>query len=182
VFGRSSPWHRVPPLPGDNAIVMNRIALLLVAALASPAHAAAPGDVAPPLALASATGEPVSLEALRGKVVYVDFWASWCGPCKRSFPWMAEMQRKYGEQGFVVLAVNVDKKRADAERFLQSVPAPFTVVFDEAGRVPAAWNVRAMPTSVLVDATGRVVAVESGFRDERKAEVEARIRAALPVR
>jgi thiol-disulfide isomerase/thioredoxin len=182
MFGRSSPGHHGPPPSVDNAVVMNRIALLLVAALAGTARATAPGDVAPPLALASAGGEQVTLDALRGKVVYVDFWASWCTPCKRSFPWMAEMQRKYGEQGFVVLAVNVDKRRADAERFLQAVPAPFTVVFDDTGRAPAAWDVKAMPTSVLVDATGRVVAVESGFRDERKAEVEARIRAALPAR
>jgi thiol-disulfide isomerase/thioredoxin len=161
---------------------MTRLAFLLAALLALPVHALAPGDAAPPLALSTAGGARVSLESLKGKVVYVDFWASWCGPCKRSFPWMAQLHRQYGERGLVVVAVNVDKKRADAERFLQSTPAPFTVVFDDSGRTPQQWNVKAMPSSYLVDANGRVVLAESGFRDERKDEVEARIRAALPPR
>jgi thiol-disulfide isomerase/thioredoxin len=154
-------------------------ALAFVAAL--PAHALAPGDAAPALALPSARGGEGTRERLRGKLVYVAFWASWCAPCKRSFPWMAEMQRRYGERGFVVVAVNVDKQRADAERFLKGTPAAFTVVFDDSGRTPQAWEVRGMPSSYLVDPTGKVVLVESGFRDERKDEVEARIRAALRV-
>ena len=73
-------------------------------------------------------------------------------------------------------------KRADADRFLQATPAAFTVVFDDSGATPAAWQVKGMPSSYLVDASGRVLLVESGFRDERKDEVEARIRAALPLR
>ena len=165
-----------------NAIVMKRAAFLLAAALAFQAHALAPGEGAPPLALSTAGGERVSLESLRGKLVYVDFWASWCAPCKRSFPWMAEMQRRYGERGFVVVAVNVDKQRADAERFLKATPAAFTVVYDDSGRTPQAWQVKGMPSSYLVDPAGKVLHAESGFRDERKDEVEARIRAALPAR
>lgn len=160
-----------------------KVAILLLAAClaALPARALVPGDPAPALTLPSASGT-VSLDALRGKLVYVDFWASWCAPCRRSFPWMGEMQRRYGERGFVVVAVNVDRKRADADRFLQSTPAAFAVVFDDSGRTPAAWQVSGMPSSYLVDPQGRVLFVESGFRDERKDEVEARIRAALPVR
>ena len=92
------------------------------------------------------------------------------------------MQRRYGERGFAVVAVNVDKKRADAERFLGATPAAFTVVFDESGRTPAAWEVKSMPSSYLVDPAGRVLLVETGFRDERKDDVEARIREALPRR
>lgn len=160
---------------------MKRLAAIAFAfAFALPAHALAPGDAAPPLALPSASGEQVVLERLRGKLVYVDFWASWCAPCKRSFPWMAQMQRRYGERGFVVVAVNVDKQRADAERFLKATPAAFTVVFDDSGRTPQAWEVKGMPSSYLVDPSGKVLLAESGFRDERKDEVEARIRAALP--
>jgi cytochrome c biogenesis protein CcmG, thiol:disulfide interchange protein DsbE len=141
------------------------------------AHAADVGGPAPALALPTASGETVSLEALRGKVVYVDFWASWCGPCRKSFPWMADMQKKYGAAGFTVVAVNVDKKRPDAERFLQSTPAQFTVVYDPAGSAPLAWNVKAMPSSFLVDARGSVAFVESGFRDENIPELEGRIKA-----
>ena len=170
---------------GHNAIVMKWIllrALFLVAPclLASPpGHAVEQGSLAPPLALPDAKGAPVALEQLRGKVVYVDFWASWCGPCKRSFPWMNELTTRYGRDGFVVVAVNVDRKRADAERFLAQVPAAFTVVYDEAGASPATWGVKGMPSSFVVGRDGRIAMVEQGFRDEQKATVEARVRALL---
>jgi cytochrome c biogenesis protein CcmG/thiol:disulfide interchange protein DsbE len=143
------------------------------------AQAADVGGPAPALSLPTASGETVALDKLRGKVVYVDFWASWCGPCRKSFPWMADMQKKYGPSGFTVVAVNVDKKRPDAEKFLQATPAEFTVVYDPAGAAPTAWNVKAMPSSFLVDAKGNVALVESGFRDESVAELEGRIKALL---
>jgi cytochrome c biogenesis protein CcmG, thiol:disulfide interchange protein DsbE len=138
--------------------------------------------VAPALALPTAAGERVTLQALRGKVVYVDFWASWCGPCRRSFPWMNEMQQKYGARGLVVVGVNVDKKRSDAERFLAQIPANFTIVFDEAGATPAAYGVKGMPSSYLIDARGNVVQVESGFNDDQAVAIEARIRDLVAVR
>jgi len=150
---------------------------IVVALLASaPVCAAAPGEMAPVFALQTAAGDMVSLERLRGKVVYVDFWASWCGPCRRSFPWMNEMHRKYGDKGLAIVAVNVDKKRADAERFLAQVPAAFTIVYDMPGATPAAYAVKGMPSSYLIDASGRIVTVEQGFSDERAAELEAQLR------
>ena len=123
-----------------------------LAGAARPARRGRRGRAA--FALPTAKGETVALDKLRGKVVYVDFWASWCGPCRRSFPWMNEMQRKYGPRGFVDRRVNVDKKREDAERFLAQNPAEFTIVFDEAGATPAAYAVKGMPSSYLVDARG----------------------------
>ncbi len=153
-------------------------ALVLLAALAAgPALATEAGEPAPTFALPNAKGETVALDKLRGKVVYVDFWASWCGPCRRSFPWMGEMQQKYGAKGFVVVGVNVDKKRADADRFLAQIPAGFTVVFDEVGTTPSAFGVKGMPSSYLIDATGKVTYVERGFVDESKAGLEQRIAA-----
>ena len=116
---------------------------------------------------------------MRGKVVYVDFWASWCGPCRRSFPWMNEMQQKYGARGLVVVGVNVDKKRSDAERFLAQIPASFTIVFDEAGTTPAAYGVKGMPSSYVIDARGNVTFVERGFLDESRAVLEQKIADAL---
>jgi cytochrome c biogenesis protein CcmG/thiol:disulfide interchange protein DsbE len=152
-------------------------AVLAPALLLSPgAHAVGVGDVAPALSLATAKGDTVALEALRGQVVYVDFWASWCGPCKRSFPWMNELAQRYGDKGLTIVAVNVDKKRDDADRFLAQVPARFTVVYDAPGAAPAAWAVKGMPSSYLIDRTGKVVMVEQGFRDEEKSAVEQRIR------
>ena len=152
--------------------------VLLAMFLATPlAQAADAGQPAPAFALPTAKGEVVALEKLRGKIVYVDFWASWCGPCRRSFPWMNEMQGKYGPLGFVVVAINVDKKRSDAERFLVQNPAEFTVVYDEAGNTPAAYGVKGMPSSYLIDARGNVSLVERGFLDENKAGLESRIAA-----
>lgn len=144
--------------------------------------AANPGDDAPGFALPDSSGREVVLDKLRGSVVYVDFWASWCGPCKRSFPWMNEMARKYASQGLTIVAINVDKKREDAQKFLSAAAPEFTVVYDPAGRSPASYQVKAMPSSYLVDANGKVVLVESGFKDERKGSVEARIRATLGLR
>jgi thiol-disulfide isomerase/thioredoxin len=167
----------------DYANAMNRALIsLIVVAFCAMARAAAPGEPAPALSLTNAAGQTVSLSDLRGKVVYIDFWASWCAPCKRSFPWMNAMQQKYGDKGLSVLAVNVDRKREDAAKFLAATPARFTVLYDPDGRTPAAWQVKAMPSSYLVDAQGRIALVETGFRDERKDEVEARIRAALEAR
>ena len=150
---------------------------LLAFALAGPAAAVDPGAPAPPFALPDRSGEVISLEKMRGRVVYVDFWASWCGPCRQSFPWMSEMQRKDGAKGFTVVAINVDKRDADAQRFLQQVPAAFTIVYDPKGQVPAAYGVKAMPNSFLVDAAGRVAGVEYGFKDDRKADLERQIAA-----
>ncbi len=157
------------------------LALILVTGMAAGVFAAAPGEVAPAFALPTANGDIVALDKLRGKVVYVDFWASGCAPCRRSFPWMNEMQQKYGSRGFTIVAINVDKKRADAERFLAQIPAHFTVLYDEAGVMPNAYGVTGMPSSYLIDARGNVTFVERGFLDEHKAALEDRIKALLTV-
>ena len=147
--------------------------------VAAPAGAARTGEPAPALALMTATGDVVDLARLRGRVVYVDFWASWCTPCRRSFPWMNELEARYRDSGLTIVAVNVDKRRDDALRFLRDVPARFTVVFDAEGRTPAAFDVKGMPSSYLIDREGRVAAVEEGFHDERAGAIEQRIRALL---
>ena len=175
-----------PPF-GHNANVMKRsflAALVLAAAFwaAGGAGATDAGQPAPNVALPDAQGAVVALDTLRGKVVYVDFWASWCGPCRRSFPWMNEMQQKYGSKGLAIVAVNVDKKRADADKFLAQFPATFPIVFDEAGTSPAAFGVKGMPSSYLIDARGNVVFVERGFVDAHRVELEDRIKALLASR
>ena len=141
--------------------------------------AAVIGDAAPAFALPAAGGGTIALEQLHGQVVYVDFWASWCGPCRRSFPWMNEMQQRYGGRGFAIVAINVDAKREDALRFLRQYPADFAVVYDGTGATPGAYAVKAMPSFYLIDARGRIAGIELGFRDERRAELEARIRLLL---
>ena len=155
------------------------ITLLVAVLAAAPAFAARTGELAPTFALASAAGDTVDLARLRGRVVYVDFWASWCTPCKRSFPWMNELEVRYHDSGLTIVAINVDKRREDALRFLRDVPARFTVVFDAEGKTPAAFGVKGMPSSYLIDREGRVAAVEEGFHDERTTVIEQRIRALL---
>jgi thiol-disulfide isomerase/thioredoxin len=150
-----------------------------LAMAAGAAHAVDAGAPAPNFSLPTAKGEVVALDKLRGKVVYVDFWASWCGPCRRSFPWMNEMQQKYGAKGFTVVAINVDKKRADADKFLAILPANFPVVYDESGTTPAAFAVQGMPSSYLIDARGNVSYVERGFVDESRGPLEDRVKALL---
>lgn len=140
------------------------------------------GDRAPELAALSASGSPLRLSAFKGQVVYLDFWASWCGPCKQSFPWLNAMHARYGAQGLRVVGVNLDAKREDAQRFLAQVPAQFLLAYDAQGATPSAYGVKAMPSSVLIGADGKVEVLHSGFRSEDTAELEARIAAALGAR
>lgn len=154
-------------------------AVAMAAALAlPPALAVETGQPAPELKLPGRSGEVV-LAALQGKVVLVDFWASWCGPCRQSFPWMNAMQAKYGARGLQIVAVNVDAKRADADKFLEQVPASFSIAFDSQGDTPRRFAIKGMPTSVLVGADGRVADRHAGFRDDDKPALEAAIVAAL---
>ena len=101
--------------------------------------------------------------SLKGKVVIVDFWASWCGPCKDSFPVMEELQAKYGNKGLVVLAVNLDEDRPTMEDFLKKHPVTFTVVRDAAKKLVGKANIKSMPTSFVVSPDGKVVSVHKGF-------------------
>lgn len=162
---------------------MSMRSFFVAAALLVAGHAGATdvGQAAPEFDL-QGTGGPVKLSAMRGKVVYVDFWASWCSPCKASFPWMNEMQAKYGAQGLTIVGINVDKKRADADAFLVDTPAKFTVAYDEKGATPTAYKIKGMPSSYLVDRNGRVIATHAGFRDDERGKLEAKLRAALGIK
>lgn len=144
-----------------------------------------------PAAWAVEVGQPVQdidlpgsavaqkLSELKGRWVYLDFWASWCGPCKQSFPWMNEMQKKYGSRGLQVLAVNLDAKRAEADAFLASNPAGFALAFDGKGDSARRIGIKGMPTSLLLGPQGQVLWVHQGFRPEDRLALEARLAAAI---
>ncbi|MFO1219955.1 MAG: TlpA disulfide reductase family protein [Burkholderiaceae bacterium] len=153
-------------------------ALAVLASPAMPAAAVEAGAPAPLLELPGLQG-PVNSAAWKGKLVVIDFWASWCTPCRRSFPWLNEMQARYGAKGLQVVGVNVDRERADAERFLAEVPARFAIAFDAAGEMPKRFAIKGMPTTVLVGADGRVIKKHTGFRDEDRPGLEAAIVEAL---
>lgn len=121
----------------------------------------------------------LDLTSLRGRVVYLDFWASWCGPCKQSFPWMEIMKSTYGVQGLEIVAVNLDKNRADADKFLKQFHPTFDVRFDPTGEVAELYKVQGMPSSVLIDRHGVMRFTHVGFRPVDGAIYEAQLRELL---
>lgn len=159
------------------------LGIALFAALLTPgssavAKSSTPSD-APAFSLPT-RGQPVVLDSLRGKVVLLDFWASWCVPCRKSFPWMNGLNERYGKRGLVIVAVNLDKTRDPALTFLESVPASFTVAFDPDGKLAEAYHVKGMPTSYLISTDGKVLESHIGFDARKTSEIEARIQEALP--
>jgi cytochrome c biogenesis protein CcmG, thiol:disulfide interchange protein DsbE len=136
-------------------------------------HATAPDFTLP------TTSVPFSLADYRGKVVLVDFWASWCIPCRQSFPWMGSMIERYSAQGLVIVAINLDKKREAADEFLQTFHPPFIVAFDPAGKTAEAFHVDAMPSSFIVGRTGTIVYSHQGFERTKANTVEDQIKEAL---
>lgn len=121
----------------------------------------------------------LDLDAQRGKVLILDFWASWCVPCRRSFPWLNSMHDKYGDDDLVIIGVNVDSERAEADRFLAEYPARFRVHFDGHGELAAKFGVEAMPSSYVIGRDGQIRTRHLGFKVQRQDEYEAAIVAAL---
>lgn len=116
--------------------------------------------------------QTVSLNEFKGKVVYVDFWASWCGPCRKSFPWMNAMQQKYREQGLAVVAINLDTDKAFADEFLKQVPAHFSVRFNPEGDVARSFDLLGMPSSFIFNRQGQLVNQHAGFFQDNIADYE----------
>ena len=136
--------------------------------------------VAATVGIAPAQAEmPAEFGPVEGKVVWVDFWASWCAPCRRSFPWMNAMHAKYAAEGLEIIAVNVDKDRALADEFLEESPATFRLHFDPEGELALAFGVQAMPSSFVLDSEGHVIATHYGFKLANAEEYEQEIRSAL---
>jgi cytochrome c biogenesis protein CcmG/thiol:disulfide interchange protein DsbE len=125
-------------------------------------------------------GDPVvDLNDYEGKVVILDFWASWCVPCRRSFPWLDEMQNKYREQGLVVIGVNMDANASEADSFLKDFPVGFRIVRDEDGNLARHYDVIAMPSSYVIDRNGKIAERHLGFKTGRMPEYEATLQEVL---
>lgn len=130
----------------------------------------------PWLAVAAEGFDPA---AYRGKVVYLDFWASWCPPCLQSFPWMKKMQDTYGREGLVVIAVNVDHDRQAAEAFMKKTTPNFKVVYDSENKLFDAYQLIGMPTAILFDREGKQRTRHVGWKPADSASYEASIKALL---
>lgn len=133
------------------------------------------GATAPALSLPDRKGALVSIESLRGRVVLVDIWASWCPPCKAAFPAYDALFREYRQRGLDVLAVNVDEKRSAADAFLEGRDFQVRVLFDPKGSAPTGFKLRAMPTSYLIDRRGTTRFSHEGFNDKVLAQYRREI-------
>ena len=151
--------------------------VITLQAMALQAESVKVGDTAPALELPllAEPGEALSLQALRGKVVYLDFWASWCGPCRLSFPQLEVLRQELGPRGFEVVAINVDEFEEDAIQFSKDVPVSYPLLRDEAAATPALYGILGMPTGFLLDPEGIVRLVHQGYRrsdgDKLRAEI-----------
>lgn len=141
------------------------------------AHAAVTtGQTAPTFTLPSlTTNQSISLNQYRGKIVLVDFWASWCIPCRASFPAYDRLQKKFQSKGFVVLAISVDKNIDAAKRFINKYPTSFQKLHDPNGRVASQYGPPTMPSAYLIDKQGRVVKVIPGFVSSHEQELSTLI-------
>ena len=160
-----------------NTSFLKWISAALLSLAISAQAALKPGDAAPDFKSFKLEG---ALPELAGKVVLVDFWASWCAPCRKSFPVMTELHEKFAPRGLVVLAVSVDEEKSAMDAFLKKNPVPFAIVRDPTGQAPKAFQAEKMPTSFIVGADGKIVAVHSGFEGAKtRAEYLDQIESAL---
>jgi cytochrome c biogenesis protein CcmG, thiol:disulfide interchange protein DsbE len=127
----------------------------------------------------SPADSPVDIAGLRGRVVYLDFWASWCLPCKQSFPWMQRLNDAYQAEGLSILAVNLDADRADADKFLRRFHPTFDVRFDPRGTSAEHYGVKGMPSSLLIDRRGVTRFTHVGFTPADASAAESQVRALL---
>ena len=132
-------------------------------AFAIPSITASVSKPTPNVSVHTADGATVRLADYKGKVVLIDFWASWCPPCKTSFPALDALYREYQAKGLEVLAVNVDERRRDAETFLDAHPHRLTVLYDPKGVSPQVFGVKGMPSSFLIDRAGNIRFTHMGY-------------------
>jgi thiol-disulfide isomerase/thioredoxin len=144
------------------------LAALLIAGACSASAQWKTGSSLPALKTFSLEGAPPP--SMAGKVIVVDFWASWCGPCKASFPVLNALQQKYSAAGLIILAINEDEKAESMKTFLDNNPVSFTVIRDVGHKLVAAAGVESMPTSFVIDRSGKVRYIHTGFHGDKTTE------------
>lgn len=168
---RAGGWRRV--------VLASMLGLLSAVVSTRAALAIDEGAAAPEIKLNDLSGKPVSLSSFKGKVVLVDFFASWCAPCREELPVLDKLSKTYGSKGLVVLGVNIDNDVKTAAKFLKDVPVSFTVVNDKDKKVAKAYAPPTMPSSYIIDKEGRVHHVHAGFRASDAAKLEAELKKLL---
>jgi peroxiredoxin len=166
-------------MPKRNPFRSRLLALAASFACLGPVAADDAAGPAPDFTLPARSGSTVSLGMLRGQVVMINFWASWCGPCRQEFPILDQIHRKYRPLGFTMLGVNVEPDTAEAERFLAQTPVGFPILFDRTNVVTKQYGVSGMPTTILVDRKGRVRWLHRAYRPGDESEYVSQVRAML---
>lgn len=155
---------------------MPLLALAMLASTTFNADATEVGQPAPQFTLPTLQqGQSMALKDKVGKVIYLDFWASWCAPCRTSFPLLNKLHEKLKAQGFEVVGVNLDEDKAKAEKFLQEIPVNFTVLHDGKGEWADQYVVESMPTSFIIDKQGVVQHIHHGFTASDIDELEQKV-------
>ncbi len=152
--------------------------LLLVAAVPMTWALTASGPAAN-FTLKDADGNNVRLSEYRGQVVLINFWASWCGPCRQEFPLLDELHQKYQPMGFTVFGVNVEQERELADKVLREIPVTFPILFDDQNQVSEEYDVDAMPATVLVDRSGEIRFMHRGYKPGYEDLYEKQVRALI---
>ena len=147
----------------------------LLAAFAFNLHAE-DATPAPDFTLKTRDGSNIRLAEQKGQVVMLNFWASWCGPCRKEMPLLEKIQQKYARLGFQLIGMNVDEDSAAAERFLQDISISFPVALDNTGKVSKQYNVSAMPTTVMIDRNGNIRNIHKGYKDGDEKQYEKMIK------
>ena len=154
-------------------------ALVLVSVAAQADGGAQAGKPAPALSGKTLAGKPVSLAGFKGKVVLVDFWASWCAPCKEEMPVLQKLNKKYGGQGFTVLGVSVDNEEDKAKEFIKKMGVTFPIMHDKGHAIAERYKPAKMPTSFIVDREGKIRFVHEGFEKADIAKFDKEIKSLL---
>lgn len=155
---------------------MNKVIALILILAAPMTQAVTANGPAANFTLKSASGENVRLSEHRGEVILINFWASWCGPCRQEMPQLEALQQKYSPLGFTVFGINVEQDRERADKILRDIPVSFPVLFDDDNTVSELYQVDAMPVTVLVDRSGNIRAVHRGYKPGYEELYEAQIR------
>lgn len=152
-------------------------AALIALLVTTPVLAVAPAGPAPQFRLASMAGKPVSLNQYKGQVVMINFWASWCGPCRQEMPILEKLSARYKPMGFTMIGVNVEPDSALAANWLKSTPVTFPILFDTKSEVSKLYSVAGMPTTIIVDRKGNLRWMHRGYKSGDENEYLDQIRA-----
>lgn len=148
--------------------------LMMLTAMAGPVSGPAPS-----FTLQSRVGETVSLSDFHGDVVMINFWATWCGPCREEMPHLEALHQRYSDLGFTLLGVNVENDPAGARKWLEETPVSFSILFDPQNKVSELYDVIAMPSTVMVDRQGQMRFIHHGYQPGYENEYQTQIRALI---